>query len=179
MRYFAGSINQLGRRMTMAQESWRSGRDPGPFRPIRDFEDMRRRFDEELVRPVMHAIWERIPEEAKTWAPPVDVYEKSDSLIIKAELPGLKREDIDVYVTDDTLTLKGEKKRESSVKNEDYYRSESLYGPFFRTITLPYVVDTKDIDALYEEGILRITLQRAAGSKPQKITVQVKKAPTS
>ena len=163
----------------MAEERWRTARDPAPFRPIRDLDDMRRRFDEDVVRPVMHAIWERIPEEAKTWAPPLDVYEKADNLMIKAELPGLKREDIDVYVTEDTLTIKGEKKRESAVKNEDYYRSEALYGGFYRTINLPYAVDTKNIDALYEDGILRITLQRMAGSKPQKISVQVKKSPSS
>ncbi len=163
----------------MAQERWRTARDPGPFRPIRDLEDMRRRFDEDVVRPVMHAIWDRIPEEAKTWAPAIDMYEKADSLVIKAEIPGLKREDIDVYVSEDSLTIKGEKKRESSVKNEDYYRTEALYGPFYRTINLPYAVDTKNIDALYEEGVLRLVLQRAAGSKPQKITVQIRKASAS
>ena len=163
----------------MPEERWRVFGDPGTFRPIRDLEDMRRRIDEDVVRPVMHAIWERIPEEAKTWVPPVDVYEKADNLMIKVELPGMKREDIDVYVTEDTLTVKGEKKRESSVKHEDYYRSEALYGAFYRTIRLPFTVDTKDIDALYEDGVLRLTLQRAAGSKPQKINVQIKKSASS
>jgi HSP20 family protein len=163
----------------MPEERWRNLRDMGTFRPIRDLEDMRRRIDEDVVRPVMHAIWERIPEEAKTWAPPIDLYEKADNLMIRVELPGMKREDIDVYVTEDTLTVKGEKKRESAVKNEDYFRSEAVYGAFYRTISLPFAVDTKNIDALYEEGILRITLQRVAGSKPQRINVQIKKSASS
>jgi HSP20 family protein len=163
----------------MPEERWRAFHDTGTFRPIRDLEDMRRRIDEDVVRPVMHAIWERIPEEAKTWAPPIDVYEKADNLMIKVELPGMKREDIDVYVTEDTLTVKGEKKMEIGVKNEDYYRSEALYGAFYRTIRLPFAVDTKNIDAIYEDGILRLTLQRAAGSKPQKINVQIKKSASS
>ena len=91
----------------MPEEKWRMRRD---------LEDMRRRFDEDVIRPVMHAIWERIPEEAKTWSPAVDVFEKVDSIIVKAELPGMKQEDIDVSVAEDYLTIKGEKKRKPGLK---------------------------------------------------------------
>ena len=148
-----------------------------PFRPIPELEEMRRRFEDDVVRPLTRAIWERIPEEQKGWAPPIDVIENSDNFVVKVELPGMKQEDIDVSVSDDTVTIKGERKQESSVKDEDYYRSEIAYGSFYRSIALPSGVDTKNIEAVYEDGILRITLQRAAGAKPKNVTVQVKKGP--
>ncbi|MEK7354302.1 MAG: Hsp20/alpha crystallin family protein, partial [Chloroflexota bacterium] len=116
------------------------------------------------------------PEEQKGWAPPVDVFEEGDTLEVKVELPGVKQEDVDVSVSDDTLTIKGERKQESSVKDEDYYRSEITYGSFYRSIALPLSVDTKNITAVYDDGILRVTLQKAAGAKPKKVTVQVKKS---
>jgi HSP20 family protein len=123
----------------------------------------------------MHAVWERIPEEVKGWSPSIDVFEKGDNFEVKVELPGMKQEDVDVSVSDDTLTIKGERMPESRVKEDDYYRSEIAYGSFYRSIALPSSVDTKNIEAVYEDGILRVTLQRAAGAKPKKVNVQVKK----
>jgi HSP20 family protein len=162
----------------MSTGRWRMGRDPLPFRPLRDLEEMRRRFDEDVVQPVMHAVWQRIPEEAKSWSPAVDIFEKGDNLMIKVELPGMKLEEIDVYVTEDTLTIKGDRDPESGIKEENYFRSEIAYGNFYRSLNLPYSVDTKNVEAVYEEGILRISLQRAAGSKPNRVTVQVKRSTT-
>jgi HSP20 family protein len=159
----------------MATGRWRMGRDPLPFRPIPEIEEMRRRFDEDVIRPVMNAVWQRVPEEAKSRTAPVDVFEKGDTLTIKVELPGMKLEDIDVYVTEDALTIKGERKPESAIKEEDYFRNEITYGNYYRSIDLPFSVDTKSIEAIYEEGILIITLQRAAGSKPKRVNVQVKR----
>jgi HSP20 family protein len=153
----------------------RKGRGPTPFRPMREWEDMRRVIDEDVVRPVMHAVWDRIPEEMKAWSPSMDVFEKGENLMVKVELPGMKQEDIDLYVTDETLTIKGNRDPEAGIKEEDYYRNEIGYGSIYRMIDLPFAVDTKSIEALYEDGILRITLQRVAGSKPKRVTVQVKK----
>jgi len=160
----------------MVAGKWRKGRDPMPFRPIRELDEIRRRFDEDVVRPVMHAVWERIPEEAKSWSPAMDIYEKGDNLVIKIELPGMKQEDIDLYVVEDSLTIKGKRDPDAGIKEDDYFRSEFAYGNIFRTVDLPYSVDTKNIDAVYEDGLLRVTLQRTAGSKPKKVTVQVKKS---
>jgi HSP20 family protein len=159
----------------MCADRWRISRDTAPFRPIRELEEMRRRFDEDILRPAMHAVWDRIPEEAKSWSPGVDIFEKGDSLLIKAELPGMKLEDIDVAVTEETLTIKGDRKPEHNIRDEDYFRNELAYGNFYRSIDLPFTVDTRSVEAVYEDGILRISLQRAAGSKPHKIPVQVKK----
>jgi HSP20 family protein len=146
-----------------------------PFRPIPELEEMRRRFEEDIARPVMRAIWERIPEEQKGWAPPIDVIEKSDNFVVKVELPGMKQEDIYVSVSDDIVTIKGERKPESGIKDEEYDRSEIAYGSFYRSVALSSSVDTKNIEAVYEDGILSVTLQKAAGAKPKKVTVQVKK----
>ncbi len=160
----------------MSAEKWKIRRDPAPFRPIRELDEIRRRFDEDIVRPVMHAVWEKIPDEAKTWSPPIDVFEKADTLVVKAELPGMKLEDIDVSASEDSLTIKGERKQESGIKDEDYYRNELAYGNFYRSVELPFNVDTKSIEAVYDEGVLRVTLQRAEGSKPKKVSIQIKKA---
>ncbi len=159
----------------MPTERWRPLRGRMPLRPPRELEEMRRRFEDDIARPFIRAIWEHIPEEVKGWSPSIDVFEKGDNFEVKVELPGMKQEDIDVSVSGDTLMIKGERRAESSVKDEDYYRSEIAYGSFYRGIALPSSVETKNIEAAYEDGILRVTLQRAAGAKPKKVNVQVKK----
>ena len=159
----------------MPADRWNFRHGQASFHAPRELEDMRRRFEDDIVRPVMRAVWERIPEEVKGWSPSVDIIERSDTFEVKVELPGMKQADVDVSVTDDTLTIKGERMPESGIKNEDYYRSEIAYGSFYRSVSLPAAVDTKNIEAVYEDGILRVTLQRAAGTKPKKVNVQVKK----
>ena len=109
------------------------------------------------------------------WAPAIEVFEKEDKFVVKAELPGIKEEDVDVSVVDDILTIKGEKKTENEVKEEDYYRCERSYGSFFRSIGLPSNVDAKKIEASYEDGVLEVTLPKAVEAKLRKITVSTKK----
>lgn len=145
-----------------------------PFRPSPELDQMRRRFEEEVIRPLTRSIYGHIPDEQKGWAPPIDVIEKSDSFVVKIDIAGMKQEDIDVSVSDDTLTVKGERNPESDIKDEDYDRSEIVYGSFYRSVVLPSI-DTKNIEALYEDGILRVTLQKIAGAKPKKVTVRGKK----
>ena len=159
----------------MPAERWSPLQGRVPFRVPREFEEMRRRFEDEVARPFIRAVWEHVPEEVKGWSPSIDVFEKGDTFVVKVELPSMKQEDIDVSVSEDTLTIQGERKQESSIKNEDYYRSEIAYGSFNRSIALPSSVDAKNVEAVYEDGILRVTLQRAAGAKPKKVNVQVKK----
>ena len=147
-----------------------------PLRPSPELDDMRRKFEEDVIRPVMRRIYGYIPEEQKGWAPPIDVIEKSDNFVVKVELPGMKQEDIDVSVSDDILTIKGERKPESGIKDEEYNRSEIAYGKFYRSVALPAGADTDKMEAVYEDGILRITLKKTSEAKPKKVTVQVKKA---
>lgn len=145
-----------------------------PIRPIPELEEMRRRFEEDILRPLVHSVWDRIPEEQKELAPAIDIIDKSDSFLVKVDLPGMKQEDIDVSVTDDKVTIKGERKQDSGVKSEDYDRNEIAYGSFYRSIALPANVDTRNVEAVYKDGVLRVTVQRA-GAKPKKVPVQVKK----
>jgi HSP20 family protein len=159
----------------MCAEMWKMRRDPQPFRPVKELDEMRRRFDEDVLRPVMHAVWEHMPEQMKSWSPPVEVFERADNLMVRVELPGMKQDDINVFATEKVLTIKGERKPESDVKDEDYFRSEFIYGSFSRSIDLPFAVDPGNIEAVYEDGILDITLERTAGSKPARVNVQVKK----
>jgi HSP20 family protein len=104
--------------------------------------------------------------------PAVDVQEGKDTLTIKAELPGLKKEDINISLHDGVLTLSGERKGSAESQNGGMTRSERWFGRFQRSFTLPGKVDTKNIPATYTDGILTITLTKAEEAKPKQIKVQ-------
>jgi HSP20 family protein len=159
----------------MAQDNWNMNQNPWPIRPTREMEEMRRRFEEDIVRPAMHAVWSRIPEEIKGWSPAVDVFDRGDNLEIRVDLAGVKQENVDVSVSNDTLQIKGERKPEAGIKDQEYSKNEISYGNFYRSIPLPANLDVKNIAATYEDGILNIKLQRAAGAKAKKINVEFKK----
>jgi len=159
----------------MVMERWRPGRGLIRWSPFREMEEMERRINDVFGRPLLPAIWRRTPVEEMGWAPAIEMFEKDDKFMVKAELPGMKEEDIDVSVVGDTLTIKGERKAESEVKEEDYYCCERSYGSFTRSITLPSSVDAKNIEASYENGVLEVSLPKAAEVKPKKITVSAKK----
>lgn len=108
------------------------------------------------------------------WVPSVDVFENDQhELVIKAELPDVKREDIDLRIENDMLTLRGEKKMDSEVKDEQYHRVERMYGTFSRSFALPPTVDTTKVNADYKNGVLEIRLPRREEAKPKQIQVQV------
>jgi len=163
----------------MSPQGTRYRKEGNAIRPFRELEEMRRRFDEDIARPFMRAIWERIPEEDREswearWVPQVDVIERSDHILVRVELPGMK-DDIDVSVSEDVLTVRGQKKQESGVSEEDYARHEIDYGTFYRTVTLPVSVDSAKTEAHYEDGVLRVILAKVAGAAPHKVKVSVKK----
>jgi HSP20 family protein len=145
-----------------------------PWRPFRELEGMSRHFDGIFGRPFL-PVWRYLPTEEREWAPAIEMFEKDDKFVLRAELPGVKPEDIDVSVSDNILTVKGERKSESEVKEEDYYCCEHSYGSFFRSIALPSNVDAKKIEASYEGGVLEVNLPKAAEVKPKKISVSAKK----
>ena len=156
-------------------ERWRPGRGLIPWRPFRELEEMERRFEDIFSRLSLPAVWRRIPTVEMGWAPAIEVFEKKDKFVVKAELPGLKEEDIDVSVVGDTLTIRGERKAESEVKEEDYYCCERSYGSFSRSIALPSNVDANKIEADYEDGVLEVSLPKAPEVKPKKVAVSAKK----
>jgi HSP20 family protein len=157
----------------MAIERWRPRWGITPWRPFRELEEWERRFDDLFERP----LW-RLPVEERGWMPAVDVFEKEDRFVVKAELPGMTEEDIDVSVVGDTLSIKGEKKTETEIKEEDYYRCERSYGSFYRSIPIPSNVDANKIEASFEDGVLEVALPKSAKVKPKKIAVSAKKKAT-
>lgn len=110
----------------------------------------------------------------QTWLPAVDIMEQETSFIIKAELPGVDKNDVKITVQNDVLTIKGEKKQESEKKGENYHRTERLYGSFQRSFTLPAIIANEKIDAAYNNGVLMLTLPKLEVAKPKEIEVKVK-----
>jgi HSP20 family protein len=108
------------------------------------------------------------------WFPAVDVYEDKDNLLVKAELPGLKKEDIQISLDNGNLTLSGERKQEEKQQDAGVYRSERWVGRFHRSVSLPCRVDSEKIKATYSEGVLTVTLPKAEDAKPKQIPISVK-----
>ena len=115
-------------------------------------------------------------EEALTttaFAPAVDVYEDEHNVTLKIEVPGIEEKDIDVRIENNTLTVHGERKFEKDEKEENYRRVERQYGSFTRTFTLPNTVETENVSANYDKGVLKIKLAKKAEAKPKQIKVNV------
>ena len=107
----------------------------------------------------------------KAW-PAIDVAEEKDSIVVRAEVPGCKADDIDISVYGNTLTISGEKKLEEEKKEKGYYHIESTYGSFRRELTLPTDVDSSKVEAACKDGVLTITLPKAASAKAVKVKVK-------
>ena len=134
-----------------------------PFRSFRPFYgELDRWFDEGPGTP-----------EEGAWRPNVDVYETENSYVLKADIPGIRKEDIKIDVNDNTLTFKGEKKHEEKTEKDNYVRVERSYGSFTRSFTLSENVDTENIKAGYKDGVLEITLAKKEEAKPKEINIEV------
>jgi len=142
-----------------------------PFRDLVSIQErMNRLFDQTLART-------RGEEEGiatSTWMPSVDIYETPDRVVLKAELPGLTREDIDINVRNHTLTLRGERKFEKEVREENYLRIERAYGSFQRSFTLPTTIQQDKIKAIFKDGVLEVSLPKAEEARPKQIKIDVK-----
>src|SRR5207237_9530353 len=108
-----------------------------------------------------------------TFAPPVDVYEDDHNVVLTIEVPGIDEKDIDVRIENNTLTVHGERKLEKEEKEENYRRVERQYGSFTRSFTLPNSVDTGQVSANYDNGVLKIKLAKKSEAKPKQIKVNV------
>lgn len=107
------------------------------------------------------------------FAPSVDVYDKDGAIVVKAELPGVKKEDISATVEDGDLVIKGSRAEEKEVKETDYYRMERSSGSFYRRIPLPEGVKTDDVSAKYEDGVLEVRVPRPAATTPASVPISV------
>jgi HSP20 family protein len=110
------------------------------------------------------------------FAPPVDVYEDEHNITLKIEVPGIDEKDINVSIENNTLTVRGERRFEKDEKEENFHRVERMYGSFTRSFTLPNTVETEQVTAHYEKGVLKILLAKKAEAKPKLIKVNVEKA---
>lgn len=113
------------------------------------------------------------PITAAAFVPPVDIYEDDHKIVLKLEVPGLKQEDLDIQLENNTLTVRGERKFEKEEKEENFHRIERRYGSFYRAFTIPNTVNPDSIKADYDAGVLRIQLEKRAEAKPKQIKVQV------
>jgi len=110
----------------------------------------------------------------RDWNPAVDIVENKDAYILKAELPGMTRDDVHITMENNLLTIRGEKKNETEQKEENFHRVERSYGAFERSFTIPGTITADKIDAQYKDGVLKLTLPKAEESKPKMIEVKVK-----
>lgn len=108
-----------------------------------------------------------------TWTPSVNIYEDENSYSVEADIPGVNKDDLNVDVDNNILTIKAERKSEDKIEKENYIRAESAYGTFARRLTIPETVDLTNIKAEYKEGVLKLTLPKKEESKPKKISIDV------
>ena len=110
---------------------------------------------------------------AAGFVPPVDIYEDEHKLVLKLEIPGVRQQDLDVRMENNTLTVKGERSFQSEGKEENFHRVERRYGSFYRAFTVPNTIDANNIKAEYDAGVLRLELEKRPESKPKQIKVNV------
>ena len=147
---------------------------PARAAPMALFPRWMERF-EDFFSDVWPAPWPvlRFPEDLGLRIPPLDVYEEGESVVVKAELPGMKKEEIEVHVSGNELTISGKKEKEEKVERKDYRRLERAAGAFSRTVTLPAEVELEKIDASYKDGVLEIHAPKIAGAAPKGRKIEV------
>ncbi len=147
------------------------------WNPATDAGDLSQRiermFDEMVGRGLL-----RTPEERPlrgSWVPAINILERQDAMVITADLPGLRAEDVEVTVEEGTLSIRGERKLDEASEGETYHRVERLYGIFERTFTLPNSVDVDKIEARFSNGEMILTLPKREESKPRSVKIKVEK----
>ncbi|MCD6358522.1 MAG: Hsp20/alpha crystallin family protein [Dehalococcoidia bacterium] len=131
--------------------------------------EMDRLFGDSFVNP-----YQTMGTMGEHMAIPLDVYQTADEVVVKACLPGVKPEDVDISISGDTLTIKGETSVEEEIKEEDYFCQEQKYGTFRRSVVLPTNLKTSDAEAAFDNGILVLTIPRAEEEKPKTIKIKAK-----
>ena len=132
---------------------------------------MERLFDEMVGR----GLWRSSDERPLrgTWVPSINILERQDAMVVTADLPGLRAEDVDVTVEEGTLSIRGERNLEEAAEGETYHRVERLYGSFERTFTLPNSIDVEKIEARFSNGEMILTLPKREESKPRSVKIKV------
>ena len=161
------------------QKAEKKQRDLIPWQPFSEITRWEREMDrmfEGFLGRRLRSFW---PERwwpatgVEITTPAVDLYEEKDDIVVKAELPGMEKDNIEVNLSDNRLTIKGEKKKEEEVQKEGYYRSERSYGSFVRTLELPSEVQTEKVKAAFKNGVLEIRLPKTEEAKKKETKVKV------
>lgn len=147
----------------MALVRWKNRGELSPFSALRDLESQFGRLFEEFAE----------SGGPRGWSPAIDLTENEDNYVIEADLPGMKKEDIELVVVDNLVTVKGERKVETTGRRDGYHRFERQYGGFTRTFEIPGGFKTDDVNAHFEDGVLRVTLPKREEMKPRQIEVKV------
>jgi HSP20 family protein len=142
------------------------------FEPFRDLSTLQERMNR-LFRESYNEAGRDESLSTSSFAPAVDVYEDEHTVTLKIEVPGIDEKDIDVRIENNLLTVHGERKIEKEEKEENYRRVERQYGSFTRTFTLPTTVDSENVSASYDKGVLKVALPKKAEAKPKQIKVNI------
>jgi HSP20 family protein len=161
-----------------AKEEKKESRELAPFPGRRNvlsaLDEMDRMFDRYFRGWGMGPSWLprlRWPEELEVSYPDVDVFEEGNEVVVKAEMPGIKKEEVDIELTEDSITISGEKKKEEKVEKKDYYRVERSCGSFSRTVALPAEVKTGQAKATFKNGVLEMRIPKKEEAKKVKVSV--------
>lgn len=149
----------------MALVRWRNTGDLTPWSAFADIQNEMARMMEDYGFD-----WDRL---GRTWNPPVDLQETENEYILQADVPGLKREDIELTAIDNTLTIHGKREQETREEGKNLHRMERLYGEFHRTFELPGGFDASKVEATLRDGVLRVRLPKREESKPKRIKLEV------
>lgn len=142
--------------------------------PFRDLISIRERMDRLFDQTLSRTKDKEGGLLVSSWAPAVDIYETEDRVVLKAELPGVGKDNVNIQIQDNTLTLKGERRIEKGVKEENFLRMERAYGAFHRSFYLPVQVQKDKVKAIFRDGVLEVILLKAEEAKPKHIKVEVK-----
>jgi HSP20 family protein len=160
----------------LARQENQQGGNVTPFRPLAEFA----RWEREMDRMLANFLGGRLPFASQDISqrlgirePAVDIYEEGDNIVVKAEMPGIELDDIEVTVTDNMLVLRGEKQKEEEADEGGYYRSERVYGAFSRSIPLPAETDAQKATATFKNGVLEIRVPKAEEAKKRQVKVNV------
>ena len=140
------------------------------WEPFRDLLTTQKEFDR-LFKEAFSPMHGETEVSTRSWAPPVDIYETEDAIVLKAELPGVEAKDVEVRVEDNNLYLKGERKFE-----QNYHRVERSYGSFARSFSLPNSISAEKVKAEYKDGLLTLTMPKREEAKPKTIKIDVTKS---
>lgn len=172
----SGNDNQLAK--TQSGELQR--RSGGAFGPLGVLQSLSDEVDDLFARFGLgrrlfpeRRLTDLVPAAVPVWAPQIEVFERGDQTVVRADLPGLKKEDVRINVEDDVLTLQGERKDEREEKRDGYYHSERSYGSFYRSVPLPEGVDADQVKANFKDGVLEVTMPTPPRAESRRRQVEI------